>query len=799
MVELSTNTICFEGIQRIYRNAVVDHIRVTLGAKYPDTWESSISQLLGKEWETIVANANAPRNTGVVSTPVKDAADYLSVNHFHNVFEKYFEDLFPNDQDMPEKDRKGLRTNILGQAQQITEVRNPSLGHPAEVDMTIREALRMLDAAEYIVRHIDQDAARGIEKLWDDIASNEYAGVIPARAVEARTLPSRETIVPKFIGMQAELDELDTWFKDPYSSAWLIAGDGGKGKTAIAYEFTVSILEKPPPELKIVIWLSAKAKRFASGKSVDVEDRDFTDLDSAIDGVLRAYSEMDGVLQAYGERELEGKDISNKEEECRYYLSEFPALIIFDDVDSLEDRDLKDIMEYFVHRNRGSRAKILLTSRRLGSSATDPLARPHTQVKGFEQSSQEGRDFVNSCIRMYRLEEAQFPLEIQNEILQDCEGSPLFIQDLLRMCKVGISARMALATWKGRGGAEARKYALGRELENLDEKGAANSVLLSCALYKGPVSRSMIKAISEISDKRLNDAVTELQNLFLIPNARMVNGVETFSLNDNTSRLVLDVLGTDPLAEAIKSKIKEFSSDIPEQDHNLAYRQTRNAYRQVKADNHEAAEETLLEGLRLFPQEFGLLHSWLGWVYKQWKPYPRYVDAEENFSKAADFGCSEEETYLHWCGMMATQGKWSKSAEAAERGLEVIGKSPILSHWAGSARSQLAKALLEQTQYERAEQEAKKAESHLKNALLEGAYQSQSQVYRNLVLNYERQVRILQRQLWPQGRSDEGRLLQLMAQSLDRWRNEHPDAEDASSERERLLRWFPSLSDYLNG
>ena len=783
MVEISTNAICFEGICRVYRNAVVDHIRVTLSAKYPDDWQERVRKPFRKEWETIRKNAESARNKGLVSEPLKDPDDLLGVNHFYNLFDEHCDNLFPGLGDMPENDRNGLRKNILDWARLIKDIRDPALGHPAEADLTPREGADLLSAAANILQRVNKDAAQEVEKLWLSVVSSAAEGILdpvqPAKVVEASTLPARETVAPRFIGRLTELEKLDVWLKDPYSRVWLLAGDGGKGKTAIAYEFAVSVLEEPPPDLEAVIWLSAKARRFVQGQSVDIEVPDFTDLGSALDGVLRAY----------GSPDFESKDLPGKEQECREYLSALPVLIVLDDLDSLESDNLTATMSYFLNRTPSAKSKILLTSRRI------PLGMEHTQVKGFETASDEGIRFIDSRIEMYGLEAKQFPRDIKNNILDACDGSPLFIQDLLRLCIIGEPVRAAIARWRQEGGEDARRYALERELEMLSD--AAKKVLLSCALYEGPASVDEIRVASNISATDCERAIQDLQSLFLIPRPQLIEDTPRFSLNVNTRQLVLDVLGESDLAGRIRSAIRQITGRSPV----TVGPYIRQAVSQAKLNKHGEAENTLWQALDLFPEN-AELHGMLGWVYKSWKPHPRYTDARAHFLRAADLKCSEAETYRHWCDMEASQREWSSAAVAAERGLEVIGKSQRLSFLAGFTKSRLAQDLFKQAQYSRAEQEVDKAESHLKSAfwelddLKQGGYQFQSKVHRAMVINYEHRVRICQRQQDSRG---ENRFLRLMARALDRWRNEHPDDSYASSERQRLLYWFPSLNDYLDG
>ena len=781
----STNSICFEGICRVYRNAVVKHIRKVLAAKYPDKWEDKISAPFRKEWDDIRLAAETRRKTGELDGSLIDEADLLGVNHFYNLFELYFDDLFPDTEELSRSDRKQSKQALLAWARNIKNLRDPVLGHPAEADVTDEDAYIMLDSARRILGYIDVPATETVAHLRDSIRSfdgNLGTDIfVNQRQLEASTLPPREIVAPHFVGRRTELEELNSWLKDPYSRVWLLAGDGGKGKTAIAYQFAIETLQEPPDNLEIVIWLSAKARRFVSGQAVDVENPNFEDLESALDWVLRAY----------GAPNIEDKDLAAKEEECRGYLSQLPALIILDDVDSLQGQHLESTMSYFLYRNPAPKSKVLLTSRRI------PLGMEHTQVKGFELGSTDGLSFIRSRLKIYDLEPELYPNAVVNEILQACDGSPLFVQDLLRLCMVGEHPRAAIEKWKSAGGEAARRYALEREFEMLSE--SAKKVLLSCALYEGPASLPEVRVAADISEGSCHDALRELQDLFLIPRPQLVEDVPRFALNSNTRQLVIDVLSESDMAARILSAIKVVTGQAQSTP---AHRQrvgqyARQAVTQVKLDEHEGAEETLLEALRLYPENADL-HGTLGWVYKSWNLNPRRVDARQHFVRAAELKASKEDTYRHWWEMEKELMEWTSAALAAERGLESIPSSERLSYMAGFARSQSAKDLLQQAQYSRAGQEANKADVHLKKALLDldevgqGQYWFHSSVHRAIVLNYENQMRICQFQ---QDGRQEHQFLRLLSRALRRWANEHPDDPNTHSEKQRLEYRFPTLID----
>ncbi len=785
MANFSSNSICFEGICRVFRNAVVKHIRSVLRANYPDDWEGKISAPFRKEWEDIRRSAETRRITGELDGSLTDDADLLGVNHFYNLFELYFDDLFPETGQLCESELRQKKQALLGWARNIKNLRDPVLGHPAEADVSDEDAYVMLDSARRILESIDASAAETVAYLRDSVirsAGTRGTDIFDKqRQLEASTLPSREIVAPHFVGRRTELEELNSWLNDPYSRVWLLAGDGGKGKTAVAYQFAIETLQEPPDNLEIVIWLSAKARRFVSGQAFDVENPNFEDLESALEWVLRAY----------GAPRIEDKDLAAKEEECRTYLSQLPALIILDDVDTLEGQRLESTMSYFLYRNPAPKSKVLLTSRRI------PLGMEHTQIKGFELGSTDGISFIKSRLKIYDLEPELFPNAVINDILQACDGSPLFVQDLLRLCMVGEHPRAAIEKWKSDGGEAARRYALEREFEMLSE--SAKKVLLSCALYEGPVSLPEIRVAADISEGGCHEALRELQDLFLIPRPHLVEDVPRFALNSNTRQLVIDVLSGSDMAARILSAIKVVTGQAPLTP---AHRQRvgqyiRQAVTQVKLDEHAGAEATLSEALRLYPENADL-HGTLGWVYKSWSPNPRRADARQHFVRAAELKASKEDTYSHWWQMEKDLTEWTSAALAAERGLESIPSSKRLSYMAGFARSQSAKDLLQQAQYSRAEQEANRAQIHLEKALLnldevgQGQYWFHSSVHRAIVLNYENQVRISQFQ---QDGRREDQFVRLLSRALRRWANEHPDEPNAHSEKQRLEYRFPTLTD----
>ena len=464
VVIVDRHTMWYLGIQRIYRNSVVNHLKSTLRQNYPDDWESVLRKPFGKEWQTVVENADMPRQIGAIASTLQDAADYLGVNHFYNLFEVHFELLFPAKGQSAPQVRKHEKAAVLSWAKEIKIVRDPE-SHPPSEDMDFDDVVRQLDTATRICSKFDKQAADELaalkSKLYSDLPADfgrDELEVSHRQPIQA-SLPPRESISPQFIGRRDELATLNNWLLDPASRLWLLAGDGGKGKTAIAYQFATLVQQQSPEPFEFIIWLSAKRRQFIGRKIADIPNPDFGDIESALDYILAEYGLP---------RELP-VGVSEKKQAVMEYFDELPALIILDDINSLEG-DIVNALSFFMTEAVRTRSKFLLTSR-LIPFGMDTLT---TQISGFPIRSEDGRKFVESRVRLFGLDPKAFDVRTVDNVLSVTDGSPLYIEDLLRLALLGDDLRRVCTEWRERKGAAARKYALGREFDRLTPDARVN-------------------------------------------------------------------------------------------------------------------------------------------------------------------------------------------------------------------------------------------------------------------------------------------------------------------------------------
>jgi hypothetical protein len=233
-----------------------------------------------------------------------------------------------------------------------------------------------------------------------------------------------------------------------------------------------------------------------------------------------------------------------------------------------------------------------------------------TVIKGLD--AEEADTFIESRLAVMELPSEAFPAELREEVIDVCEGSPLYMEDLLRFCKF-LPPRKAIDTWGSKSGEKVRQYALVREIEMLSAE--AKDVLGLCSLLEGSVSVLELQRVLGKSEETVIEAVDELRKMYLVPAPEIIEGVPRFSVNRNLALLMRSALKESPQKELeLKNAIRAifgrgFGRELD--------REVREYCRQsrvlAKASRVEEAESTLRTGLERYPNHPRLL-GMLGWV-----------------------------------------------------------------------------------------------------------------------------------------------------------------------------------------
>lgn len=751
--------VCYNGIQRIYRNAVVRFLRSRMTETFAEEAVEKLQAPFQKEWELVKANAMALRTSGELGNSVADDFDFLSVNHFFNLFDAYYETLSSDISSGSDADKKRQKQALLGWIKQIKSQRDP-LSHPTEEDFNREDSYVLLDCARRVLLRLGlSDAAGEIKALMDTLfergflSTNEDAQRQP---LDDR-LPPRNSIVVQFVGRQKELAELREWFSDPVARRWALAGEGGKGKSAVAFSFAVEVKVQAPPPFQTVLWLSAKRRQFVEGSTISIPRPDFFDMDTA----------LSCVLTHYGWLEETESPLESKRQRVLQLLEEFPALIVVDDIDSL-DSENEDVIEFFSLQVPATSSKVLFTSRRpifgLGGATT--------HIGGL--SDEDAAAFIFSRCEIMELDPAVFDKNLIKRIIKATDSSPLYIEDLMRLTATVNSAPEAVRVWEGKGGSDARRYALGREWDLLTPD--ARRVLVGACVCPGAVPFTLIEEVTGCSAQRVTTALQELQRLFLVPKPKLIEGEQRFEVNVNTRALVRECYGSSQEYRKIQDAYRTISKGVPEAARGDVGASIRQALFLSRALKSKEAEETLSKALARKPNNPDLL-AVLGRVYQEWKP-PRVTDARESFRRACQLKCKRPQMYEHWCSMELEGREWSKAVDAAERGLKLLPKNRTLLFLAGYARHRLGRDLQQGIHEDRAAEHFTEA-----RMLLEAALRLPREANTGEHLDV-RIYRALVRTCEMENDSQEVRRYCRM------WRRAHPNDPEAASEWDRLCKKF---------
>jgi tetratricopeptide (TPR) repeat protein len=383
--------------------------------------------------------------------------------------------------------------------------------------------------------------------------------------------------------------------------------------------------------------------------------------------------------------------------------------------------------------------------------------------------------FIYSRCDLMEIDKDLFSKSMIKRAVSATEGSPLYIEDLMRLTATASSAEEAIQLWADREGNDARRYALQRECELLNSN--ARRVLLAASIVRGPVSFAEIEAITGISTTAMNSALQELQGVFLIPKPRLVEGEQRFEINLNTRALVREAYENDDLYRRTETAYRTFSGEIPRARSGDVAAVIRQAHFLVKTTKHYEAERLLLTALEKY-QSNPDLTGFLGWVYKAW-PKPRVTDARAQFVRAYQLKCKKHDMYVHWCRMELDAGEWTKAAEAAEKASRLLPDNRTLLFFAGYARTWLGRELLSGLHFEKARREFSEARTLLEKSLTAtGNAETQeptstSRIYRTLVLVCEHSEDI------------DG-----LRHYFKLWWSEHPDDPICKSEWDRVSRRY---------
>ena len=340
-------TTMYEVLHR-YRNAVLEHVASALATQFGSAWfEDEIESLFtAKEWQDI--ESTITESYSALSMPVPEQFQWLGVPHITNIIEKHGRYLIAGARTLQPQPRKRRVSHAARQCQLVRVGRDP-VAHPPRDELPLRDLVFFTQVAQRVLEALGLHESAS--ELEDILADADKPRSFPVEA----ELPPQSTIVGDFVGRQEELQDFAEWVSLDDEPIRIVAGGGGTGKSALAYQIALEQTRLPATRLNFIIWMTAKRRMLSRrGTIVPIEPDIYDDHDVLLTLWKFFHGEGD-------------PDVSTLLE----LLKETPGLIIADDIDSLSAAG-------------GARAKALLTRDIPYRSRTKVLATARSQPFSFE-------------------------------------------------------------------------------------------------------------------------------------------------------------------------------------------------------------------------------------------------------------------------------------------------------------------------------------------------------------------------------------------------------------------------------
>lgn len=350
-----------------------------------------------------------------------------------------------------------------------------------------------------------------------------------AIALTQNNLPDRSMIFGKFFGREEVKEDLWNWLADQMSRYRVLAGPGGVGKTSAAYSFCEEVCTECPLGLDQVVWLSAKRNQFSAARNEEIplpykqDSRSYGEAYSSFDTLLDALS----YHFAISDEEWEGIERHMRMRRLAEYFSVLRSLVVVDDLDSLSPDDQRMAVEFAMSIGSG-KSRFLFTTRK---NYLAPISST-TELHGLKD--EDLRKFIIYLQEIYCRNLR--PSELKS-LIQDTRGSPLFVESIFRLLRLGERFGDALARWKEADGEAVRAASFRKELEQLSW--ASKRVLYAMSMFES-VSLVEVRKVAELEIHELETAVTELDRLFLIQ-SRQIGKDARFEVAPNLKRLLQDL------------------------------------------------------------------------------------------------------------------------------------------------------------------------------------------------------------------------------------------------------------------
>ncbi len=292
-----------------------------------------------------------------------------------------------------------------------------------------------------------------------------------------------------FVGRKTEIKDVKHRLYSDLDRIFTILGAGGVGKTALALEVAKSILEDSKNPFKAVIWFSAKDERLTDIEIIQIESH-IKDIDQLISDILEVLDKT--AFENYHQGNVPIEHYIN------FLYEKFMKEKILLVIDNLESILSKEPLIKFIE---DVPCKVLITSR-IG------LGKLERQIPLKELREEDSINMFKQVVRAKEINDLiQLKDENIAELVNKVNRYPLAMKWAIGQYLFGKEINEA---FQGifEGESLIAQFSFDNIFSLFNEK--EKIVLYSITIMKEPVSREMIKFLTELNDEDLDLAIRKL-------------------------------------------------------------------------------------------------------------------------------------------------------------------------------------------------------------------------------------------------------------------------------------------------
>lgn len=456
------------------------------------------------------------------------------------------------------------------------------------------------------------------------------------------SLPPSPATIQEFVGRFVAIERICDWVTESRDPRMFLWGQGGSGKSTIAYEFCgiaaqsgKLLRNKSGHTLDRVIFISGKSVYLNphTSKVETVALRDFSDATDAFKSIL--------LLSKWEDAE---KVRGYTYHECLDALEQLfdieTQLIVIDDIDTLttagRDGGMEELFSILSRSKSGT--KVLYTQRSFPSFAQNAAL----EVPSL--NADELKQFTDLCCEKFKV---IGPVgDERSWISQHSEGRPLAVETIVGMRRVTPNYKEAFRRWT-ENSSEPLHYLFSREYQQLNRDDRSRHVLAALSILDGPQGFEVLRDILQFSAEQLEDAIADCRDMFLRVSSGPSGAGDLYSIGPATRLFVMEASRQLDRYASIEARVKIFqakSNTTPAAFIPLIGRASRN----IELGNPQDAINLLRkEDLPFAFREHPEVKAILGQAYAALNP-PNVLDARACFDSAFTLGHRHYGMYIAW-------------------------------------------------------------------------------------------------------------------------------------------------------